>query len=415
MSENKKFYPLRPIQRWLVDTHFNKANSTMMNIGALLKLSSAVDMDFLADVINDILNAHDIFSCRLEVNPETSDICQTFDGEIIPVTVKKISDEEFAERMEKFKEPYKIIGKPLYRIYLFQTPTAKYLYLDFYHAILDGASLRIIFAKELDLRYRGRKIKHAPQSYAQYILEEANISPEELAEGHAYWKNILSKFDAKKHLPPVDVKTGKAWAKGNFKVNLKNISEEFFRSSRRNENNFFLAASMFTLAKISGSNDSIIFMRYNGRTTPAELRLMGLMLEQFPCIWDFRADCTVEKFLDELEGEIRKNTAYRKSLDIVYSENLGEDCATFIFQKNMFTDHIMIGDTAAQIIDMPPNEISAAENSLDIQIKSREDGTYDLILDYDAGRFSAQAMKNFAAAFDKNILQLKNLNSAVRI
>ena len=29
----KGFYPLRPIQRWLIDTHFNKAKSTMMNIG----------------------------------------------------------------------------------------------------------------------------------------------------------------------------------------------------------------------------------------------------------------------------------------------------------------------------------------------------------------------------------------------
>ena len=39
------FYPLRPIQRWLVDTHFRKANSTMMNIGALLKLDEAVDLE----------------------------------------------------------------------------------------------------------------------------------------------------------------------------------------------------------------------------------------------------------------------------------------------------------------------------------------------------------------------------------
>ena len=415
MSAGKKFFPLRPIQRWLIDTHFNKAKSTMMNIGALLKLSSAVDMEFLAEVLNDILKAHDIFSCRLEVNPETSDICQTFNNEIIPVKVKNISDEEFSARLEKFKEPYKLINQPLYRIYLFETPTAKYLYLDFYHAIMDGASLLILFAKEMDLRYRGRKILHAPQSYAQFILEEAQISPEELSEGHAYWKNILSKFDAKKHLPPIDVKGGKAWAKGNFKVNLKNISEEFFRNSHRSENTFFLAASMLTLAKISAANESIIFMRHNGRINKSELRLMGLMLEQFPCIWDFRADCTVEKFLNELEGEIRKNFNYRQSLDIVYSEGLGADCATFIFQKNIFAEHIMIGDSTAQIIDMPPNEISAAENSLDIQVKALEDGTYNLILDYDAGRFSAQLMKNFAAMFDKNISELKNLNSAVRI
>ena len=88
-----RFYPLRPIQRFLVDTHFKKAKSTMMNVGALMRLSPVVDMDRLADAINDTLEAHDIFRCRLVIHPETQDICQTFDGEIIKVKVEEISDE----------------------------------------------------------------------------------------------------------------------------------------------------------------------------------------------------------------------------------------------------------------------------------------------------------------------------------
>ena len=93
----KKFYPLRPIQRWLVDTHFNKANSTMMNIGVLLKLSAAIDMFRLADSINQVLHTHDIFRCRFLFHPETSDLCQIFDGEITPVQVENMSDAEFEE------------------------------------------------------------------------------------------------------------------------------------------------------------------------------------------------------------------------------------------------------------------------------------------------------------------------------
>ena len=85
------FYPLRPIQRMLVDTHLKKAKSTMMNIGALMKLPSGVDMERLAEAINETLRAHDIFKCRLEFHPETSiatfrvDIDVSTCGEITPL------------------------------------------------------------------------------------------------------------------------------------------------------------------------------------------------------------------------------------------------------------------------------------------------------------------------------------------
>ena len=404
----KNFYPLRPIQRMLIDTHLKKAKSTMMNIGALMKLPSGVDMERLARAVNETLQAHDIFKCRLEFHPETDELCQTFDSEPVHIEVKKISDEEFEERVNKFKMPYKFIGNPLYRIYLFQTPTAKYFYTDFYHATMDGTASAILFAREVDLRYRGRNLKNIPKSYLQYVLEEVDLAADDLDESRSYWKKILSKFDAKKNLPPVDVSGKKSWAKGTLKFTLKNIGEEFFRKSRRSEQTFFLAASMLTLAKISGAKYSVVNFIHNGRNNPSELRLMGLMLEKYPCAWNFDKDISVEDFLNELEGEIRKTKKFRKGLDVVYDEGLADDCATFIFQKDFIRDHVMIGDHTAQIIDMPPNEISAAENSLDIAVWSTERGTYDLVLDFDASRFSEDNMKNFATVMDKIILTMQD-------
>ena len=81
-----RLYPLRPVQRWLVDTHFMKAKSTMMNTGALVRLDPAVDMERMAAALNDVLASYDIFRCRLVIHPETGDICQRFDGEITKST-----------------------------------------------------------------------------------------------------------------------------------------------------------------------------------------------------------------------------------------------------------------------------------------------------------------------------------------
>lgn len=405
----RKFYPLRPIQRWLVDTHFNKAKSTMMNIGGLSKLAPSIDMQRLADSINYVLETHDIFRCRLVFDPKTSEMCQIFDDEIPPVKVEYMSDEEFNDRMQKLREPYYLIYEPLWRINVIETPSAKYLYCDFYHAIMDGVSSSYLFVHDMDATYRGRKSKREPVSYAEYVEEEAKIPPEELEEGHKYWRKMLEPFDAKKHLPPVDVDGVEAWTQGNLEYTFRNISDEFFRASRVDENNYFLGACMLTLAKMTGSRESVMSWIHNGRTTMRERRIMGLMLEQYPCAWDFHEDMTIGEFFNRLYGQKELGMKYRKSLDVVYNEGLEDDCVSFIFQKGMYDDFIL-ADTTAQIIYLPPNEISAVENALDIEVNDKTDGFYSLFLDYDASRYSEAKMLEFAKTMDDVLLAMRDPN-----
>jgi len=406
--ETKKFYPLRPIQRFFIDTHFKKAKSTMMNVGMLLRLSPVVDMERLSDAVNEVLKAHDIFRCRLTINPDTEDICQTFDGDIIEVQIEKISDEEFELlRKKRLKTPYKIMNQPLYHIYLFETPTAKYFYVDFYHAVMDSVSIMTIFRRELNFNYLGRHIDET-ESYAQFVAEEAITFPDELEKGHNYWRNMLSDFDAEKNLPPVDVKNVQAWTKGILDGTFKTISEEFFRTTRLSENKFFLAAFMMTLAKVTSSKKTLATWLDNGRGKDEKNQIMGLTTNIFPCAWDFEEDMTFADFFNIFAGKIRQELDYKKSLDIVYNEGLADDVPSFMFQKNIVTDHFTIGNTTANVIDMPPNEISAAQNSLDLKIFAGDDGMYKWRLTYDAGRFSADSMKKFIAAMEEILHVVQN-------
>lgn len=405
MDKTRKYYPLRPIQRWLVDTHFNKAKSTMMNIGALYKLSDQIDIHRLIRAINVVLDGHDIFHCRFVFHPETSDLCQTFDGKIEPVKVENMSDEEFSARMDSLREPYKLIDKPLWRIYLIETPSARYLYCDFYHAIMDGVSAVILFTNAFGKVYIGRNMRTPALNYADYVEEEAKIPPDELISAHNYWKKMLAPFDKKKHLPPVDVHGVAAWTQGNLQYKFKKITEEHFRKTRRSENTFFLGATMISLAKITGSNESIMSWIHNGRYTMRERRLMGIMLEQIPCAWDFHEDIPVGEFLNRLEGQINTGIGFRKGLDMVYNDGLEDDCVSFIFQKGFFND-LTVGDGKLYISYLPPNEISAVENALDIEIRAGYDGTYDALLDYDASRYSEGAMSNFIAIMNRILLEM---------
>ncbi|MBR0102267.1 MAG: hypothetical protein IJQ01_02070 [Selenomonadaceae bacterium] len=406
-----KYYPLRPMQRWLVDTHFNKAKSTMMNIGGLFKLSAAIDMNHLADAINLVLETHDIFRCRFVFHPETSDLCQIFEGAVEKVILERMSDKNFERRMKSLREPYYLINQPLYRIYLMETPDAKYLYVDFYHAIMDGVASSYLFVRAVDATYRGRKMR-TPLSYADYVEEESKLLPEELAEGHQYWRNMLRRFDKRKHLPPVKVQNVAPWTKGSLDYEFKDLTEEFFRATHLDENIFFLGASMLTMAKLTGTKESIMSWIHNGRTNMREHRLMGLMLEQYPCAWDFHKDISVGEFLNRLEGQKQLGMKYRKSLDIVYGEGLEDDCVSFIFQKYMHGD-LIFADTPAEVVYLPPNEISAAENALDIEVEAEDFGTYNLFLDYDAGRYSEEEMLNFAKTMNDILIAMRDTDKLV--
>lgn len=173
-----------------------------MNIGTLMKLDDSIDMEQLSDAINSTLEAYDVFRCRLVFHPETGEICQKFDGELIKTRVEALSEEAFEKRKRGLKEPYQIIDSPLYRIYPMITPSGKYLYMDCYHVLMDGTAASLLLVREIDRRHRGKNPNRKPPGYAEYILEEAAKSKSE--EGIAYWQEMLKGFDEKKHLPPID-------------------------------------------------------------------------------------------------------------------------------------------------------------------------------------------------------------------
>ena len=164
---------------------------------------------------------------------------------------------------------------------------------------------------------------------------------------------------------------------------------------------------MIAMAKITGVPEAVMSRVSNGRTNAMERRMMGLMLEQMPCTWDFREDMPVAEFLDRLGGQSLIANKYRKSLDVVYNDGLEDDCVSFIFQKDIYSDFYFC-DTPAEIVYLPPNDISAVENALDVEINIEDTGRYSLYLDYDAGRYTEGEMKDFAEILDEILRRMQN-------
>lgn len=69
---------------------------------------------------------------------------------------------------------------------------------------------------------------------------------------------------------------------------------------------------------------------------------------------------------------------------------------------------VKIDNTNAVIQELPLNDYSAVENSLDIEMSIRVDGTYTAFLDYDASRYSEELMRKFAQILDDMLLILQD-------
>ena len=149
---------------------------------------------------------------------------------------------------------------------------------------------------------------------------------------------------------------------------------------------------------------------HNGRITPAERRLMGLMLDQFPISWDFSKDISVAEFLTGLEAKIAEGLKYRKSLDVVYDEGLEDKCACFILQKGAIgrRGEMKLGNSSVTFEELPANEINVAENIIDIEFNAHDDGTFALVLNYDIKYYSRDSMKRFTQKITDIMNDLKD-------
>ncbi len=399
-----RIYPLRSVQRWMMDTHFHSAKSVMMNAMSLVRLDPSIDMDMLACALNDLVKEHDIFRCRFLFDQQTDDISQRFDGELGVITVEEMSQAEFDSMRGELRAPYQLVGDQLWRARLFKTEQNKYIYLDCYHAIMDGVAMVLVLWRELDRRLKdmlkGKKkeeIKSHPSSYAEYIREEMSIPKDVITEGEEYWMRIYDGFDAKKHIPPSDIE-GKIGDE-ELEFPLTGISKDYFKGKHFSEHAFFLGVSMLAMAKVTGQKKVIMSWVHNGRTTGKEMRLMGIMLEQFPVSFVFDQKITADEFFSQLEMQIKEGMKHRKSLGKVYEVGLEAEGACFILQKGAIGRRgvLSLADTESVIEPLPVNEeVSAAESPMDIELNCYEDGTYSLVLDYNTALYTENAMSDYA-------------------
>lgn len=389
-------YPLRAIQRWMLDTHFNSAASTMMNACGLMHIDSSLDLEKIRDAINEMLKFHDIFRVRFVFDPDTGDIVQRFDGKIREIEIEDMTMEEFEECKKTLRKPYKLIDGQLYRLRLIRNPEGQYFFVDFYHAIMDGVGIVRVMFREIEKRIKNPGASFS-SSYAALIREELNKDKAEAEKGTEYFRNILNGFDPLKHLPPAD-ETGEI-SEHEFEIPIEVIDSGFFKGKHFSEQAFFMGAVILAMAKTTGQHEVIMSWIHSGRTTASQMRIMGIMLCQLPIRITLSDEEDVASLLSRVENSIKEGLDNREGIGSIYEEELQDECACFIFQKGMIgrRGEASFAGLPARAEPLPSDdEGSAAESTMDIELNAFNNGTFSLVIDYDPSRYKMSTMKAFA-------------------
>ncbi|MBQ4359553.1 MAG: anti-sigma factor antagonist, partial [Proteobacteria bacterium] len=332
------YYPVRPIQRWMFDTQLSHARSTMLNIGGLFRLDNRFDLDKLMTAVRDVLKAYDVFGTRFLFHPKTKELCQTFTSEREPITIEELSDADIEIERHRLRQPYQLINKPMYRIRFFRTPSANYFFMEFHHVMMDGMSATILFTRELELAYQGRPVRpRKGSSYRELVEEESAVTPTNLEEGHRYWEKMMRAFDPARHILP---NTGDALsALGTFDMKVtEDLTRSFLRASGFEEEPFLMAAALLAMAARTGQRDAFMGWVHNGRDTMRKMRIMGLMLDQYPIYQDFSESIAISSLVAGIAERQKEALTYKAAMDLVYERGLEDDLICFMFQRNIDGD-----------------------------------------------------------------------------
>ncbi len=429
-GEKSLLYPLLPMQRYLIDTQFKKARSTMENVGSIFRLEETVDLEIFAMAVNSMIDDVDIFHCRFEMGSGDGEMYQHFCGEADHVSIEEMPEDRFEEERKKLRQPFDMMGKQLWKMRIIKAGEKKYYFIDIFHALIDGVGMSFSFFKTLEKRYRNLKkakesgsdfrkvtFEKPEESFSSYVKSKAGLKDDRknLDAEKKYWSDMMAAFDKNKHRWPYDNEGKAEHGQEEIEIPMNNTEKGFFAGKDFSENTFFIAALMLSLARENKVRSSIFSWVYTGRQKLSELRIIGVMLNQIPLRWDFTSDMPAGEFLNALEKKIEEGKEYIGGLDTFYDCEQDEDTLCFILQKGALGRRGVIPFAGGYMTleELPESGEAVSESPVDVELNVLDGGGYALVLEYDPYYYTEGSMRRLAASMDEMARRLQDADAGI--
>lgn len=394
--EVRDIYPLTGSQKGIFAECLKQPESTFYNIPFLFSLDLNIDENRLADALAAVVAAHPYMNAVFGIS-NNGELCQKMGETSFKPQITQLSEEEFECKKADLVKPFKLEGDRLYRLEIFVTSQAKYLFVDFHHILADGNSYDIFF-EELDKAYKGETLKTENYSGFDVAVSEEH----ELANGAAgkaieYYDSIFAGVETES-LPIFDEKEGES-AKGLLSLRLDISPNEAFELCEKlgvTPNTLFTGVFGIVAARFAGSHEALFTTIYNGRNDSRLENTICMLVKTLPVYVSFDSSTTVQSYMDRLNEQLMGSMAndIYPFADIAARYGISSDLI-FSYQAELSDDY-PLGDFIAKGTDL---SLDMPKEPLLLQVRLH-DGIYYLEAEYRSDLYREETILNILNSYN---------------
>ncbi len=412
-TEKQEYYPLTGNQLGIYADWEANRNTTQYNIPTLTRYEG-IDVEHLVRALHTVVDAHPYLKMQLAETDEGVMQHRRDEAETV-IQVHKMNVEPEKSFFQSQVRPFDLFSDDLYRIAIYQTPKAVYLFKDMHHIIYDGGSMGI-FDAQLREAYSGGKIGSETYSAYEFSLEEnARQQGEGYAEAEAFFDALLKGQSATPYPSSrtLDESRTQCQALGK-KLDL--AVSGYCRQHAITPNSFFMAALSLLLHKVSREDDVMYVTISHGRNTMEMMNIMGMFVKTLPVTSHMSPNDQLttrfsdyarkahEQYVDVAERDFYPFTTMVERHG-VHPEIL------FAYQDGSYSESSDNGDGSTDVAGNIKSEhislsLDTTKEPVTIEVEALGNDQYVLGLEYDTTRYNAKDMGRLLNAYAQVAIQV---------
>ena len=394
LKEEKVDYSVRPVypltNLQIYFAYVMKGNTTA-NLPSLIRLDDSIDLERLQKAVEDLFDVHPGLKSIIQLD---EGVYKSFrhDDLRVDIPIIRQKDEEFEETRKHLLVPYMYEkDEPLYHAGIYQTDSAKYLFLDIAHIVGDGMTLKILFEDLNDL-YAGKPVEKEKYTLFEYVLDEkARDGKGKREQDIAYYRELMKGIRIRKSILTLrdfhDLERGEnASLRGRFTISPNQLNA-FCRKHRVSENVMFLTAYNYCIGIFSNEKDVVCTSIHSGRTDSRWTRLAGPLFLSYLFRYTNIPHETVPQLLGRSARQIMETM--RCHISALHADEM-----FFQYQG----DILNLDEIGGAPAHREPLQLDSLPFHL--QVMSNKEGFYYYELRYWKNRFDEQQLKVFMECMD---------------
>ena len=393
----KMAHRLTTEQLHMVDYQLYTPMSTMYNLSVLLRYETGTfEPSKLAAAAQTAIQNHPALLTKFSFN-EDGEMLQSYDASLMPeIRVEKISEFDLKLLKDTLVQPFKLIRARLFRIRVFETEKAGYLFFDVHHTIFDGTSFKA-FLNDIADAYAGLPLAADYYYLALKKREEAVFTPF-YEKSRQYFENRYNGADWVT-FPPVDhVTRENECGHLSLKIELDLAAwERLEKTCRISRNEFFLVVSSLAVSLYAKNPNVKLSWIYNGRENAQMMNTVGLLFRDLPIAFRLDKNQKISDIFADAQEQVQKAIEHSCYPYVENNAAIAEgDSASVLYQRDL-REAGRLGGKQLEAVAIKQNK-AASQNILDIEILDDSEGLR-LFLEYTSSRYERASMERFGKLF----------------